>query len=325
VITPETRAKRQKFICSSDAAALLDLDPFRSKAQVWLEKTGRLEDDKGNEATARGNYLEGGILDWAQDLLRIPLVRHEMIVARDGIRAANLDARVALTTPLPAHIASPFVVEAKSTTNTDDYGAEETDQVPKHVLVQTHHQADVVGPEYELIFVPVLMPVVVRAGHAVFEFKSYWVRRNAELARIIADACCTFMDKYVKTDTPPNDFKPPLEVLKRMRRVPKRTIELPDTAIATFEQCFMLRKEKSVAEKRAEEADAALIALLGDAEAGVLPDGRSFTYLEQTQQRLDAKGLREQHPAIAEEFEKPVTFRQLREKSSARTTQKLIA
>ena len=52
---------RQKGLGSSDAPVLLELSPWRTLTDLWLEKTGKLEEEKkfkGNWATRRGNELE---------------------------------------------------------------------------------------------------------------------------------------------------------------------------------------------------------------------------------------------------------------------------
>lgn len=56
---------RSKGIGSSDCAAILGISPFKTKLQLWLNKTGIGPDTfTGNFATARGTELEPKIRDW---------------------------------------------------------------------------------------------------------------------------------------------------------------------------------------------------------------------------------------------------------------------
>lgn len=54
----EWLALRHKYIGGSDAAAVIDLNPFMSRYALWAEKTGRMPSFEGNLATDVGTYLE---------------------------------------------------------------------------------------------------------------------------------------------------------------------------------------------------------------------------------------------------------------------------
>lgn len=280
MLSTQQREMRKQFMGSSDAAAVLSLDPFRSPSDVWLEKTGKVDDWEGNEATARGTYLEDGILRWAEAKLGLQLVRDQMFVAPDKIRCANCDAI----------IPGKAVIEGKSTSASDEYGDAETDQVPERVNVQVHHQMEIVGVEVRIAWVPVLMPVIIPGGRAIFQFRMYRVDRNDELAGIVRDEVCRFHDRYIKTDTRPDDFRPSIEVLKRARRVPNKIVPV---TCETFARLLAAKEAKKLADKEEREAQAALLAELADGEGGEC-DAGTLTYLEQSRKayQVDATKFR---------------------------------
>jgi putative phage-type endonuclease len=277
MITDQQRAFRKQYLGSSDAAAVLGLDPYRSAADIWLDKTGLDEGFAGNEATDRGNLLEPAVLAWFAQETGKELLRPSTFVS-DPL-CWNPDAMLSGTEG----------VEAKTTTSTEDWGEPGSDEVPDRVVVQCHH-AFAVLPVLQVMWVPVLMPVFGR-----FEFRTYRVERNDELARTVEQRGVEFMQKFVRTRERPSDFKPSLEVLKRIRRQPNKTIELPDPLVDAF---IVARAAKLQAEADAEATQRALLTALGDAECGTYSKGQ-LTYFE-----THRKGH------VCE----PCTFRQLRVK-----------
>lgn len=262
-LTTEQLCERQKYVCSSDAAAVLGVDAFdRTASDVWLEKTGKVEPFAGNEATKRGQRLEGAILDYVEEEIGKPFARDVMVIAPDLLRAANFDGIDCVSGEL--HRSPSFIAEAKSAAIIDGWG-DEIGDVPDHVNVQVHHAMHVAGPQCRVAHVGVLHPAFRR-----FEFKLYRVERDDALADDIAGRCVDFMERYVKTDTPPPDYRPSLEVVKRIKRVIGTEQTIPDMAVTLWRAKAAVFKQ---AEKELKEAQAALIASLGTAEVGVDADG----------------------------------------------------
>lgn len=264
MITTEQRQLRRKYIGSSDAAAVLGVDPYKSAADVWIEKTGRANDFEGNEHTDRGTLLEPALLEWAGQQLGKHFVRDVMQVHPSQLLAANFDG-ISST--------DKFIVEAKTSTNEEGWGVEGTDEIPDRVLVQVHHQFAVAGPEYRLAYVPVLIPTF-----KCFDFRMYRVDRNEQLAEMIERAGVEFMEKYVNADAAPSDYRPSLEVLKRVRREPNKIIDVPDALVDHWIAAKAAARE-AVAE--VEQAQSALLAAMLDAEQGNYSRGR-LTYFEQS-------------------------------------------
>jgi putative phage-type endonuclease len=286
MLTNEQRQLRRGYVGSSDSPAICGVDLFKTPWDVWAEKTGHVEPFAGNEATERGNLLEPVILNWAERELGVPFRRDIFhgVSRGDARLCANLDAECVVD-------GAPVIVEAKSATNPDEWGQEGTAEVPERVLVQTHHAMAVTG--YKVAYVPVLLPVFNR-----FEFRLYRVERNDQLAQAIAAEAEKFWTEYVVTGTPPPDSEPSLEVLRRVRRIPEKVVDVSDEIVDAWR---VLRSARLKAEDEEQAAQAAVIAALGDAEAGQCPLGRLVTYFETT---------RKEHVVKAS------TFRQLRLKAA---------
>ena len=75
-----------------------------------------------------------------------------------------------------------------------------------------------------------------------------------------------------------DDFRPSLEVLKRVKREPNKIIDLPGELLAEYE---LVEQQHKTAEKLRKDMQARIIAALGDAEgARIGGNGAMFTYLE---------------------------------------------
>ena len=302
-LTEAQRAERRHHLGSSDAAAILGLDPWRNAGDVYWSKVLDTADE-ASTAMRVGNLLEGAICQFAAQELGVELERHVMIVSPndDGILAANLDARV---------VGRPEGVEAKYSSFIDGWGEEGTDQVPPHVLLQAQHQAYV--GELTQVWVPALLL------HRRAEFRLYCVPRHAELIAELVAAELRFWREHVEPRIPPADRPvPPLPALKQLRRDPNTVVTLPAEAAAIIRRWEEAKAAAKVATDQAEDAQAAVLMLLGAAEAGRLPDGRALTYLEQkSPPRCDTRLLRALAPDVAERVVTQGTHRVLRVKNAA--------
>ena len=102
-----------------------------------------------------------------------------------------------------------------------------------------------------------------------------------------------------------------MAVIKRMKRKPGKTVVIVPTLFEGWEEAKAQTKKAKTAE---DEAKAALLGALGDADAGEIPElGKMITYLEQGRKGFDHKALLEAHPEFAT-YEKESRFRVLRSK-----------
>lgn len=263
MITAQQRQLRKQGIGSSDIAAILGIDPWRTAADVYLSKTMEM-DDAPNDAMQAGARLESVVLDWAEEKLG-PITRDVfatndeypfLLANHDGL----LDDRIRGVEAKTHRITSDFVDAA--------WGEENTDEVPDHVIVQCHHQ--MVVSDLESVYVPALI-----GGRG---FSMFHVRRDDELCKTIIERATNFWYQNVKERTPPADSIPNIEVVKRIRREPGKvaTGKVPVELVQKWQQ---IHAEATAAGKAKKEIDAAIIACLGDAEA-IESDLGLITYME---------------------------------------------
>lgn len=268
MLTAEQRELRKKYMGSSDLAPVLGLDSWRTAGDVWLEKTGRLvPDEKESEVQRFGSTFESAVLDHFELTQALSLSRNVFLT--NGVFCSNLDAMI--------DGSSPEVVEAKTSGLSDQWGPSGTDEIPERVLIQIHEQMYVVshatGKECRIAWVPVLLP-----SFRHFEVRVYQIKRNDELMETAIRIGEAFWRNHVLADTPPTEFAPSLDVLKRVRREPNKTITVADDLVINWTEASA---EKAAATKRADRAQEALIAAMGDAEVAQWGGG-AVTYYEQS-------------------------------------------
>lgn len=303
----EWLARRRKHIGASDSAALMGLDEFRNATDVYWSKVREMP-DTDSKSFEVGRRLESLICEWAADRLKVTIQRNVFHV-RPGqeIFAATFDALVTGAAGEEPEALPRAAFEAKFSTQPEKWGDEGTDQVPERVLIQAQHQLFV--GELQLVWVPAL----ILTGRSA-EFRLYSVRPHEELMRRIVERGTQFWHENVEANTPPDGINtPPLSLLRAMHRAPATIVELDDDAIDLWHHFEGLRELRKATEDKENEAYRAVVAALGEAEAGRLSDGRLITYLAQNSApRCDTTRLRAVHPDIYAQFCSQGTHRVLR-------------
>ncbi len=305
-------AARRAWIGASDVAAILGVSPYANAADVYWQKVALL-DSIETPATERGRYLEPAILSWFEEQVGQPIARDVKVVCESQpLIVAQLDGQLPDGTP----------VEAKTAASDRDlegnviWGAEYTDEIPDGYVVQAQTQmlAAVAG----VCHVPALV-----GGFRKLELRRYLVERNDDLIDAIQAECQRFWDQHVTPRTPPDGIVPSIETIKRIRRIPALAVDLPASAIELADAYDRLGKEAKVIADQREDAQAQLLALLGEAEAGALPDGRVLTCAEQNgARRCDLDLLRAQAPDLYASLVTQPRHRTMRIKSLKTTAKK---
>lgn len=278
MLTKAQQEARTTGIGSSDAAAILGLDRYRTAYDVWLDKTGRDPGGDAGEKAELGNALERGILKYVGRRLNQTVRAPRSTLVR-GLLRANIDGMIG-----EAKRGAP-VVEIKTTGLVADWGADGTGDVPDRVLVQVHHQLYCAESDRAVV-------ACLRAVRGL-ELTLHPIRRDETLVGQIVEACERFWKDHVLADVPPAGTAS-LETLARRRR-DGRVVELP---IDLVEQERAAKAVLAAAEKTYDRAKAELLAALGDSENGVVADWVvSYRAIEST--RIDAERLRREFPEVA--------------------------
>lgn len=296
-ITEAERQKRKGYIGSSDMAAILGLSKWKNAYDVWLDKTRKVDDeDIQSEAAEAGTIFEPGVINWAEKELG-PLDRNvEIIVAEfhliDHLDAQKIDGKE----PVEAKTAGLFGPLS------EDWGEGGTDELPDSYIVQCHHH--MICTNKEICYVPAFL-----GGRG---FVMFHVNKDQTIADTVMEAALDFWD-HVEADDPPANIVPSVEFVKRLKRIPDKVVDLDPDLVTVYDEA----KDKiKWAEAIKDDAYAALITALGDAEAGLLPDGSMMTFFEQARKDIDKKRLKEEMPEIAAKYMKESRFRVLRHKKS---------
>jgi putative phage-type endonuclease len=288
-ITDRQREQRRRHIGASDVPAILGRSPWRTPYEVWLDKTGRLApEESSSEAAELGNMIEPGLLAWGAATLGVAIRRNQRRVK--GCMAANLDA-LAVDRPLALEAKTSGIISLN--TGRGEWGEPGTDQVPEHVALQCLAQMWVA--DLDCVAVPALI-----AGRGRLLYLIERTDLIAEAAAEIAARCHDWWDRYVIGDhAPPATPPPAMDVLSRVRRQPGKSVPVPVELVA---RVAATRATAAAAAKEHEEAKAALLVALGDAEAGEVEGWRvsyaernraGYTVEPKTYRQLDVRPIKE--------------------------------
>lgn len=268
---------RKSAIGASDVAAILGLSPWSGPWEVWADKTEKVEPWRGNDYTRAGQAFENAVLDQAELELG-KLERNIRVVHPSLPMAATLDARV-------LYGGNP--VEAKTTGIVGrpygDWGDALTDQVPDYYLVQVHAQLTVTGAELAYLYALI-------AGRGVVKFQ---IERSVKLCEQLGNLCNDWWHKHIVLNQEPSRERlPAIDVVKRLRREPKKRIHFNDASAALIKEREELKEQEKSIKDRLEEVDTRILLDLGDAEAADLPDGGQVTYFERSRKAYQVEACK---------------------------------
>jgi putative phage-type endonuclease len=268
-IAPEDReawlAERRKGLGASDCAAALGLSPYRTPLDLYYEKLGELPPEPETPAMRRGKRREAMVLDeYAEDrdvtLVEQVFVRHPAL----PWMTATLDGVV----PGDDYPRPGVIVEAKWVGGrmARDWGEPGTDDVPRHVLAQAMHQLIVAGGERCDV------AAVIAGG----DLQVYPVRLDPRVAAAITAGLGEFWHRVRTRDPDPAWLSLPADAGHLARLWPgcEGEVELDDEALFQAEGYSLISAEIRRLERARDRKRATLLAALGNARAGVLPDGR---------------------------------------------------
>ena len=261
--TAEWLSARDSLFGASDAAAALGLSPYKSPFELYCEKKGLVAKFTGNAATRLGQRMEP-----------VVLAEYETITGRE------------LHRPVPLLISKefPFIgatpdslmdgdggiqpVEAKTTTwrRAEEFGEEGTDEIPTDYVLQTQQQMLVVGASKCDV-------AVLLDGRTL---KLYTVHRHEKLIESIIKAERELWERIQNNDPPEPDFSRPdtLDLVKSMHITePGKTIIFDRRIEELWNRYRSLRDQVSLCEREQDAIKAEIFHAMGDAEAGLLPDG----------------------------------------------------
>ena len=265
MITDNQRSKRMNYLGSSDSAAIVGVDPFKSAADVYWSKVNEIEEGKEKPAMLTGSLLEESILNWFEIKTSKKIRRNQFRVHKNKIMSANFDALVVDNKEEAVEVKTSGIT---GPLNREVWGEAGTDQVPEHVIVQCQHQMSII-PTIKVVWVPVLLGGV--------GFCMYKVERDDSLIKNLEEVEVNFWQEHVEKKQAPADEWLSLETVKRIKRVSGKSVKVEDDLVTEWLEA---RKKATEAENAKREIQKKLFSIIGDAEIGECSFGK-VTYFEQ--------------------------------------------
>ncbi len=259
----EWLALRREGIGASDIAAICGESPFAdaNPLGVYLDKLGLLP-PKESESMAWGLIQEVSLVQWYEMNTGISLA------VMDGVR--NPDHPWIMATPDRQRLHDPSVfVELKTSRHTSGWGEPGTDLVPMGYCLQCHWQMMASGGRVSQVD---LCASILGAPPVI-----YHIHADPALHAALFRIGRAFWD-LVESRTPPDpDWSHPdtpglLNLL--YRPTPGRTVTLGGAESDLADDWEQLGLEARAAELARDQIRARLACAMGDAEEGILPDGR---------------------------------------------------
>lgn len=264
-ITEEMRVARRQWVGASDVAAIMGVSPYATAADIWAEKLGMLEPDKSTKPwIAMGNRYEAGILAFAEEQLGT------LKTVTDPIQCPNLNCLRVIPDAIVASNGHPVDAKMSGIGNLsvrEQWGEAESGDIPQHYILQITAQAICCRSD-----IAHLAALIGDRGEVI-----YHVARDAEISEAIIESVNTFWHHNVQKRIKPEGSELSPEVVRRLKRVPGKTIEGDRRLLDAW---MVAREYRLQAEKAEDGLLHLLVSSLGDAEGADFPHGQ-FTYLLQ--------------------------------------------
>ena len=248
---------RKTYIGGADTAAILGLSPWKSRLQLWAEKTGLIKDSKESPAMEWGTRLESVIRDkFAEnhpellvesDIHLLTHDKYKFIVAHIDGMATSMDGKIA-------------VLEIKTA---NAYSGDEwASSVPTYYLCQIQHYLAVTG--WEKAYCAVLI-----GGQ---DYREFEILRDDEFIDKLIEEEVKFW-KEVQEGTPPTAADvADSEILSLLTPVVEgKSVDLPDDADWLIGMRTGVKAAIADNEEQLNVINLKLQEMLGDAEIGRTP------------------------------------------------------
>ena len=283
---------RKRGIGSSDAAAAVGLNPYKSQLELWMEKTGRAPDGERHQGMDDprfwGTLLEPYVAVAYQQKTerRVRKVNAVLQHPTYPFMLANIDREV---------IGCPDVQVLECKTAGEFGSRLWKEGVPEYVQLQVQHQLAVTGTD--AADVAVLLCGQKLEIHRI-------LRDDDIIARLIVLESRFW--ECVKTDTPPpaDGSESSAKALRHLYQGNDTSLDLTsDTGLCqVFEVLAALRAELDAKEQLAEQLKQTLQQAMGDASKALFASGIVTYRRAKDGASIDTKRLTAERPAIAAQY-----------------------
>ena len=294
---------RKQGIGGSDASVVCGINRYKSPVELWLDKTGQLPPQETGEAAYWGTQLEPFVrAEFSKRTgIEVRTVNQLLQSEEHPFMLANLDGVCEVSD------IGTCVFEAKTASA---YKAGEwEDTIPDEYMLQVQHYMAVTG--YAGTYIAVLI------GGNTFKWK--FVERDEELISMLIELESTFWN-HVQDCTPPlldgSDASAKFLSQRFPSSIPKSHITLPDTAADLLAQYDEACEELEAITERKQKAENLLKEMMGENDVGTLMD-RIVTWKSVSQERLDSKTLKAEHPTLYKKYANKSSYRRFTIKAAS--------
>ena len=279
---------RRQGIGGSDASVVCGINRYKSPVELWMDKTGQLPYQEAGEAAYWGTLLESVVRSefTKRPGIEVRQLEHLLQSEEHPFMLANLDG----VCEVPDY--GPCIFEAK--TASAFKAGEWEDSIPDEYLLQVQHYMAVTG--YQGTYIAVLI------GGNTFRWK--FIERDEELISMLIELESDFWD-HVQNMTPPpldgSDASAKFLSARFPSSVPKSHIILPDTATGLLSQYDEACEQLEAITEKKQEAENLLKQMMGENEIGTAGN-RVITWKSVSQERLDSRTLKAEHPALYKQY-----------------------
>ncbi len=293
---------RKTGIGGSDASVVCGINRYKTPIELWLEKTNQLVPQEAGESAYWGSTLEPIVREefTRRTGAKVQCVKQLLQSEEHPFMLANLDGVCAV----PEFGDCVFEAKTASAFKANEW----EDAIPDEYMLQIQHYMAVTG--FKATYIAVLI------GGNTFRWKL--VERDEELIAMLIELESRFWEYVKNGTTPPVDGSEACAKYlseKYSESVAKPTVELPFEAekllkdySAACEKLSAITKEKQLAENKLKQ-------LLGEHEIGTF-GGNIVSWKSVSQERLDTKTLKSEHPTLYKKYANTTTYRRFSVKSA---------
>lgn len=287
--------QRKKGIGGSDASVVCGINRYKSPVELWMEKTNQIPTKEAGEAAYWGTQLEA--------LVRAEFTKRTGIEVTHAMQLLQSVEHPFMLTNLDGVCEhpelGPCIFEAKTASA---YKAGEWENgIPDEYQLQIQHYMAVTG--YRGTYIAVLI-----GGNT---FKWRFVERDEDLIAMLIQLESVFW-QHVEDRTPPpldgSDASARFLAERFPHSVPQSQITLPDSAADLLRQYDAACEHLAAVQEEKQTAENLLKQMLGEHEVGT-SGNRTITWKQLSQERLDSRTLKAEHPDLCKKYTNQVSYR----------------
>ena len=287
--------QRHNGIGGSDVAAIMGLSPWRTPAEVWLEKTGRMEPQDLSDRP----HVRRGV-----DLEQFVGERFKQNHPGFTVRRVNAICQ-SLERPW-AQASLDYEVAERKCGDSPKWGVLEIktarsdwkDGVPAYYLTQVMHYLSVTNRDFAWV-------AVQFDSDGLWEYREYRIARDEEDIVAVDSAVDTFWHGFVEADVMPVLVGTSGEAQGLAQMFSKPDVEAITDHEADTIQLIADYQDAAAREKQAkadkQKASTLLMAKVGEAKA-LYTDTSRVTWVRSESEKFDLKRFKQDHPDLAKQY-----------------------